>query len=750
MADITWTSPHTGSSEAARQIQVLWITDSIFVVVWVNSTRTTFEADVYNNTGSHLHSQTLFSVSPKIVHNNPIRLAKVRDNMFVLAYQDDGGLDVVKMYSFTWNGSSITNNGQIASLSDQQTSRPAVCNEGDDIIMLWACRFDLANVLYSKYCTYNGSTWNIGSANSIVGGYYADALVACKAAVNKGILFWNKDPENDGKCHAFTSSSGGGTNIVSIDGTRETKYINACNMGENKIIFVCYEPGEEKSGRYYAVKTDNITYPLKPTVGPALVIGEGTLLNQDCAKIDDTHFVAIYQDYDNSNKGKCVLCTVNWDTLTIAANDIEIFSENGVGEEELYGIGIDSNSEGVLALGYRDMDDNDYLKVIVGAATTIPDPPTGISAVGGEGENTITFTVDPEADDTHIYWANSPGVTPGTGTKISSVSSPHVHEDLNASLVYYYVLTSENEAGEGDASAEYNDSPYPAIPENLVVTPGVEKNVITWDSSLGADSYNLYWSTSPGVDKLDNKITGATSPHNHTDLTPGIEIYYCVAAEDEDGESSLSSEESGIPELDEPENLDVSLETQTSTILTWDTVWGATKYNIYYKKSSGVTKLNGTKIADVSSPYEHADLDDGDTYYYIVTAENASDESDESNEVNEYILPIPGTPEIIGNPNDSKNIIIWADTENTNSYNIYWSLTAGVTILNGTKIEGVTSPYNHEDLSDQYYYYIVTSVNDYYESDPSNEVALKPLYVGKIYDHDDAAKTNLLHQYTRE
>lgn len=381
----------------------------------------------------------------------------------------------------------------------------------------------------------------------------------------------------------------------------------------------------------------------------------------------------------------------------------------------------------------------------------ITDPPTGISVVGGEGENTITFTVDPEADETHAYWSNSPGVSPGTGTKISDITSPHVHDDLDASLVYYYVLTSETVGGESDPSAEYNDSPYPEMPENVVVTPGIEKNVITFDSSLGADSYNIYWSFSPGVSKITGtKITDITSGYEHTGLTPGTPVYYTVAAEDEDGESSLSSEDSGIPELDEPENLTVVLTTPTSVTLNWDSVIGATKYNVYWAKTPGVTKGTGTKIADISSPYEHTGLDDGDTYYYIVTAENASDESDESNEVSEYILPIPGTPVITGSPRDSENIISFEDTANSTKYNVYWSLSPNVTIETGTKIAEITSPYTHSDLTIQNYYYIVTAENEYYESVASNELILRPLFEGKIYNHTEAAQLQLIYQYQKE
>jgi hypothetical protein len=67
--------------------------------------------------------------------------------------------------------------------------------------------------------------------------------------------------------------------------------------------------------------------------------------------------------------------------------------------------------------------------------------------------------------------------------------------------------------------------------------------------------------------------------------------------------------------------------------LSWNTVSGATRYNIYWSTSQGVTKMTGTKISNISRPYAHTGLTNGTTYYYVVTAENSYGESDESSEV---------------------------------------------------------------------------------------------------------------------
>ena len=185
---------------------------------------------------------------------------------------------------------------------------------------------------------------------------------------------------------------------------------------------------------------------------------------------------------------------------------------------------------------------------VTGTPFGTPDPPSGISATLGEGENVITFTVDPSATDTYIYWRTSPGVTKLNGTKISSVSSPYTHSSLDPSSTYYYIMTSENAYGEGDPSVEYSASPYPEPPTGVGVTEGVEKNAISWTASVGADSYNIYWKTSAGVTKLNGtKITGVTSPYLHSDREPGTELFYIATAVDENGESSESAEASGTP-----------------------------------------------------------------------------------------------------------------------------------------------------------------------------------------------------------
>jgi len=81
-----------------------------------------------------------------------------------------------------------------------------------------------------------------------------------------------------------------------------------------------------------------------------------------------------------------------------------------------------------------------------------------------------------------------------------------------------------------------------------------------------------------------------------------------------------------------PMKLDENLGTEQIT-LAWDGVSTANFYNIYWSSSPGVSKYNGTKIANAKSPQTVKGLKRGETYYFVVTAVSESGESEVSEEI---------------------------------------------------------------------------------------------------------------------
>lgn len=84
----------------------------------------------------------------------------------------------------------------------------------------------------------------------------------------------------------------------------------------------------------------------------------------------------------------------------------------------------------------------------------------------------------------------------------------------------------------------------------------------------------------------------------------------------------------------------------TSVTVNWNTVSGASSYNLYRASATGVTKANyaslpdGSKQTGVSIPASDTGLTNGKTYYYVVTAVNAAGESNESAQVS--AMPMAG------------------------------------------------------------------------------------------------------------
>lgn len=86
----------------------------------------------------------------------------------------------------------------------------------------------------------------------------------------------------------------------------------------------------------------------------------------------------------------------------------------------------------------------------------------------------------------------------------------------------------------------------------------------------------------------------------------------------------------------------------------------------------------------------------------------------------------PTTPSgVTATPGNGQVTLDWLATNGSTSYNVYYSLTSGIT---GTKIPDARAPFVHLNLSNgTIYYYIVTAVNSFGESPASAEVNATPV-----------------------
>ena len=274
------------------------------------------------------------------------------------------------------------------------------------------------------------------------------------------------------------------------------------------------------------------------------------------------------------------------------------------------------------------------------SGTTVS-PPVYLSAVGGDKQISLTWAAVSGATSYTLYWGSATGVTKGSGTAITSATSPYVHKGLTNGSPYYYVVTATKGATESADSTEATATPKatgnpPSAPINLVAVAGSGKVTLSWQPVSGATGYTLYWSTTKGVTKSSGTaINSAGSPQSHGGLTNGTTYYYVVTAKNGFGESSESLEasakpQSGVTVPTAPKGL-VAVAGDKKVSLSWPAVSGATSYTLYWSLSSSVSKSTGTGVSKVTSPYVHSPLTNGTTYHYVVTAKNSAGESGDSN-----------------------------------------------------------------------------------------------------------------------
>jgi len=178
--------------------------------------------------------------------------------------------------------------------------------------------------------------------------------------------------------------------------------------------------------------------------------------------------------------------------------------------------------------------------------------------------------------------------------------------------------------------------------------------------------------------------------------------------------------------------------------LNWTQVSGATAYKIYRGTATGVTKASPTNFTSTINSYTDTGLNNGTTYFYIVSAINSAGEGVASAEksATPQVSPPPfATTGVTAVAGVSLATISWTASTGAASYNIYYGTAAGVTKSSPTKVTGIIgTSQNVTGLNNgTKYYFVVTAVNGILESPESLEVSATPAAIPP-----PAAPTNLV------
>ena len=247
-----------------------------------------------------------------------------------------------------------------------------------------------------------------------------------------------------------------------------------------------------------------------------------------------------------------------------------------------------------------------------------PAAPANLKATQ-DTETTIRLTWDAVAD-ADVY-----NVYQGTLKLVSVAETTHLVTGLQAGKEYCFTVTALNKGGESPKSEEACATTLvdetiekPATPQNFKVEATVHNELtLSWDAVADAKEYNVYEG-----DRLIGTIEETSV--DITELENGKEYCFAVTALNKGGESDRI-EECGTTLVLEAPVLTATAESDTTIVLSWDAVTGASSYNIYYGDEVLAEKFVGTTAT-------FKGFNAGKEYCFTVTAVNVGGESEKSNE----------------------------------------------------------------------------------------------------------------------
>ncbi len=194
-----------------------------------------------------------------------------------------------------------------------------------------------------------------------------------------------------------------------------------------------------------------------------------------------------------------------------------------------------------------------------GTGLSAPAAPSGLGAVPQDGAAQLNWEAVDGADTYRVYRDTSSGIDVSSSaldTGIDQTSYTDGTAENGTEYVYAVsaVASEGGESAESDASGEAEAIPF-AAPSGLAGTSGDSEVTLSWDGAAGADTYNVYRSTSStsGAEGEPLATGVAETSYADTDAKNGTKYYYRVTSVNPSGaESDASSEVEKTPFSDPP------------------------------------------------------------------------------------------------------------------------------------------------------------------------------------------------------
>ncbi|CAM3376619.1 pectinesterase family protein [Marinicrinis lubricantis] len=266
-------------------------------------------------------------------------------------------------------------------------------------------------------------------------------------------------------------------------------------------------------------------------------------------------------------------------------------------------------------------------------------------------------------------------------------------------------------------------------PKGLIATPGNGKVKLDWNAAAGADAYNVYRAMEDGgpYTAVAEDITELT----FIDDTVWNETtyYYVVTAVGPTGESGYSNQAAATPSESAirpqaPSGVQVKARNSQAE-LSWDGVEEASSYTV--KRSlSPEGPFETVKSGITEASYRDGGLENGVTYYYVVSGTSIAGEGDRSEIVSVTPYGTIGTPVLKAEGANRSIHLQWQTVPNATGYNVKKAITPEGPYA--TVAEGIAGlEYTDTQVENGIpYYYRVTAANGVTYSLDSNIAAARP------------------------
>src|SRR5438874_9625042 len=184
-----------------------------------------------------------------------------------------------------------------------------------------------------------------------------------------------------------------------------------------------------------------------------------------------------------------------------------------------------------------------------------PDPPTGLTATGGAGQISLSWTGSAGATSYNVLRGDSPRTE---ANPVASAVTSYDDTGLAPGKTYYYVVQAVGPGGTSGNSNEVSATTVPPGPASLTATGGVGQVALSWTAVSGATGgYSVSRGTAAGGPYAEIAAAAAGTTYVDKSVGGGTTYYYVVQGITAQGKTDNSPEASALTAPDAPTGVSV-------------------------------------------------------------------------------------------------------------------------------------------------------------------------------------------------